>query len=114
MQIHAAVVDSIRPVAWLDGRTSIGTPISDAVRTLLAADSALHDTAKQDLHGKVSAAVGRLRDEGVAPERVLVRVKSEVRAACALVRGAAESAELTDGIVSDAVQWSVAEYFRTR
>lgn len=95
-----------------DPRPHTGS-VSNAVDALLAADGTSRDSVERSLRSEVEMAVQRMRDEGMTPEKVLVRVKSEVRAACASGRETSRAAQMTDGIVHDVVCWSIAEYYRT-
>ena len=89
------------------------SPMREAVAAWLAADVAFRDAAREVLRAEVIGAVKLMRAAGVAPERVLVRMKSEIREACSSSPDVMQSAQRTDGIVSDVVQWSIVEYYRS-
>ena len=91
---------------------SSGVP-ADALGRSPAGIEEERDAAQCSLRAEVEAIVQQMRDEGMTPEKVIVRVKSEVRAACVSGREVFRAIRMTDTIVRDAVRWSIAEYYRT-
>ena len=86
--------------------------INDAACAWLLAEGDYRDAARKDLQAEVAGAVREMRDGGMPPEKVIVRVKTAVRAACSARGAKAPVAMVLDAMVSDVVKWSIAEYYR--